>query len=263
MARYCALFSGSKGNCTYVGNRNSGVLVDVGVSAKRIKEALLSRDIAPDSIQGVLITHEHIDHVAGLRVLLKQFHWPVFASEGTLSALVDMKMLLPEIDLIPLTEKEITVGDMQITPFHTSHDAAESMGFCIETADERKIGVATDMGFMQPHIEKQLSGCDLVHIESNHDVLMLKNGSYPFYLKQRILSDKGHLSNEICAKTIVKLAKVGATRFTLSHLSEENNTPARALQTAHTALKEIGMQEGRDYLLQVAPPVSDDDITLF
>jgi phosphoribosyl 1,2-cyclic phosphodiesterase len=137
------------------------------------------------------------------------------------------------------------------------------MGFCIETDDERKIGVATDMGFMQPHIEKQLSGCDLVHIESNHDVLMLKNGSYPFYLKQRILSDKGHLSNEICAKTVVKLARAGATRFTLAHLSEENNTPARALHTTHTALKEIGMQEGRDYLLQTAPPASDDGITLF
>jgi phosphoribosyl 1,2-cyclic phosphodiesterase len=263
MARYCALFSGSKGNSTFVGTASGGILVDVGVSAKRIKEALEMRDITPDRIQGVCITHEHSDHVSGLRVLLKQFGWPVYASKGTLSALLDMNMIPVGTDLIPLENAPVTIGDIQMTPFHTPHDASESMGFCFEMPDERRIGVATDMGYMDKKVEQMLSGCDLVHIESNHDVLMLKNGSYPFYLKERILSDKGHLSNAVCAETVVKLARSGVTRFTLAHLSEENNTTDRAVNTSHTALNAAGMQPGRDYLLDAAPPASQKGITLF
>lgn len=263
MARYCALFSGSKGNCTYIGTSAGGILVDVGVSAKRIKDALSARDIAPESIKGVFVTHEHSDHIAGLRVLTKQYGWTVYGSKGTLSALTESGAVSVGSDLVPLDIKPVAVGDMQITPFHTPHDARESMGFCIETADERKIAVATDMGVMRREIQALLAACDLVHIESNHDISMLRGGSYPQYLKERILSNNGHLSNAMCAATVSALAVSGVTRFVLAHLSEQNNTPALALSSARAALDRDGLQEGRDYLLQVASPASHDAVTIF
>ncbi len=263
MARYCALFSGSKGNCTYIGTSKTGLLVDVGVSAKRVKDALAAREIDPLSIHGVLITHEHIDHVAGLRVLMKQFGWTVYASQGTLSALVENGHVDAAGDLVPLDGKLLEIGDVSVLPFHTPHDARESMGFCIETPDERKLAVATDMGVMRSEVQRILSSCDLVHIESNHDIAMLKNGGYPQYLKERILSNNGHLSNAMCAATVCALAKAGVTRFTLAHLSEQNNTPSLALSTNRMALERDGFAEGRDYLLQVAAPCSDRAVTVF
>lgn len=263
MARYCALFSGSKGNCTYIGTLAGGILVDVGVSAKRIREALYARDIPPESIRGVFITHEHSDHIAGLKVLTKQYGWTVYASKGTLSALTEDACVSPVSDLVPLDMKPVTVGDMQILPFHTPHDARESMGFCIETPDERKIAVATDMGVMRQEVQAILAACDLVHIESNHDIGMLRNGSYPYYLKERILSNNGHLSNAMCAATVSALAQAGVTRFTLAHLSEQNNTPALALSTTRAVLARDGFEEGREYLLEVASPVSQNAVTVF
>ncbi len=262
MAKYCSLFSSSKGNCTYIGTANSGILVDVGVSAKRIREALEARDIDPQTIQGVCITHEHSDHIAGLRVLTKQYGWTVYASEGTLSALLEEGHVNAKSDVVPLHTAAVTIGDMQVTPFHTPHDARESMGFCVSTPDERKIGVATDMGVMRKEVERLLSACDLVHIESNHDIAMLRAGTYPLYLQQRILSDRGHLSNVMCAQSVAALAKAGVSRFVLAHLSEQNNTPALAKQTALSALAREGMQDGRDYLLGAAAPVSRCCVTL-
>lgn len=263
MARYGALFSGSKGNCTYVGTAAGGILVDVGVSAKRIKAALCDREISPERIFGILITHEHSDHIAGLRVLTKQYGIPVYAAPGTLTALLSMKAVDVASDLIPLDETAVCVGDMQVTPFHTPHDAAESMGFCIETPDERRIAVATDMGEMRPSVLERLSNCDLVHMESNHDVTMLQNGPYPYPLKKRILSVSGHLSNTACAQAACELAATGVARFTLAHLSEQNNTPALALQTTGAALCQAGFTMGADYLLQVAAPISTSPLTVF
>ncbi len=264
MARYGALFSGSQGNSTYIGTGTQGLLVDVGVSAKRICVALDQREILPETIAGVFITHEHSDHVAGLRVLTKRFHWPVYASEGTLTALMEAGAISPGSDVIPVYDGEdIAVGDFMVTPFHTPHDARESMGFCLQTPDERKIGLATDMGIMLPEVEKRLGDCDLVHIESNHDVNMLKYGLYPFSLQQRILSDRGHLSNEVCAETVARLAAVGVARFTLAHLSQNNNTPMIARRVTVSALSGEGLACDRDYLLQVASPVSETPLTIF
>ncbi len=264
MARYGALFSGSQGNCTYVGTGTQGLLIDVGVSAKRIGEALCRREISSEQIAGVLITHEHCDHIAGLRVLTKRYHWPVYASEGTLTALMTSGAITPGCDIIPLYDREpIAIGELQVTPFRTPHDARESMGFCIETPDERKIGVATDMGVMWSEVENELALCDLVHIESNHDVTMLKCGPYPYPLQQRILSDRGHLSNEVCAGVVARLAAAGVARFTLAHLSANNNTPGLARRTTVSALGAAGLVCDRDYLLQVASPVSETPLTIF
>lgn len=261
MAEYCSLFSSSKGNCTYVGTTSGGILVDVGVSAKRVREALEARGIDPCSIKGICITHEHSDHIAGLRVLTKQFGWTVYASEGTLSALLEEGQINPKSDLVPLRTAAVTIGDLEVTPFHTPHDSRESLGFCVQTPDERKIGIATDMGVMRKEVETLLSACDLVHIESNHDIAMLRAGAYPLYLQERILSDRGHLSNVMCARSVANLAKAGVSRFVLAHLSEQNNTPSLATETALAALSQEGMQNGKDYLLGAAAPISRRDVT--
>lgn len=263
MARYCPLFSGSKGNCTFVGTADSGILVDAGVSAKRIKDALSARDIALQSLQGVCITHEHSDHIAGLRVLIKQLGLTVYASAGTLSALIDMQVITSGCNIVPLDTDGVTVGDFYITPFHTPHDARESMGYCIETPDERRVGIATDMGYMRPEVENILSQCDLVHIESNYDVGMLRSGFYPLVLQDRIASDRGHLSNSECAATVARLALQDVTRFTLAHVSENNNTPILAQRASTTALAQAGFAVGDDCFLHVASPVGQSAPIIF
>lgn len=263
MARYCPLFSGSSGNCTYIGTAAGGLLVDAGVSAKRIETALREREIDPASIRGVLITHEHTDHIAGLRVLLKRYHYPVYTAAGTREKLM-ADGVLAETDTADALDAGLhTIADMEVRAFHTSHDAAESMGYCIHTPDDRWVAVATDMGTVTAEVRQAITGCDLVHIESNHVVQMLENGPYPYPLKRRILSERGHLSNDACAQELVSLAGQGTTRFTLAHLSKENNSPDLAYMTAHAALSRGGLREGVDYLLRVARPQGDNEMVVF
>ncbi len=263
MARYCPLFSGSSGNCLYVGSADGGILIDAGVSARRIETALRDRGIDPASIRAVLVTHEHSDHVAGLRVLTKRYPIPVFASQGTLEELLRAGRLGADNAFAVIDEQGIEVAGMEVTAFRTPHDSAESLGFCIHTADDRRIAVATDMGYMPPLVRQALSGCDLVYIESNHDVRMLENGPYPYVLKKRILAKTGHLSNEACACELPALARTGTTRFVLAHLSVENNLPDLAFITARSALEAEGMREGTDYLLQVAERASTQKVNVF
>ena len=231
MARYCPLFSGSSGNCCYIGSAAGGVLVDAGVSARRIETALREREIDPGSIRAICVTHEHSDHVAGLRVLTRRYGMPVFASRGTLEELLHAGIL------------------------------GERDAFAV--IDEEGIEVATDMGYMTPVVRKALRGCDLVHIESNHDIRMLENGPYPYFLKKRILAKTGHLSNEACAAELPQFAQEGTTRFVLAHLSAENNLPDLAYVTSQAALQEAGLRAGVDFLLQVAERVSTEKVTVF
>ena len=263
MMRYCSLFSGSSGNCTYVATRDGGVLVDTGVSAKRISAALAERDIDPHSIRTVLVTHEHTDHVAGLRVLCKRYGWSVLASEGTLDALAQSDRVTQEQRLYAVSSgKPITIGDLTVTPFATPHDSRSSLGFRFD-ADDRSLAIATDMGYMMPEVLDVLRGCQLLHIESNHDPVMLRNGPYPYPLKKRIFSDLGHLSNEACAAVLPELVRAGATRIALAHLSQHNNTPQLAERTARDALAMQGIDVGRDCLLWVAEPQSTQPIVYF
>ena len=263
MARYCPLFSGSSGNCTYIGTAEGGILVDAGVSAKRIETALRERDIEPHSIEAVFVTHEHIDHISGLRLLTKRYGWRVYASCGTLEAIADTRPLEPQTVCEVIGETGVCAAGMEIQPFATSHDSRESLGFRITLPDGRRVAVATDTGVMTDTVRAALSGCDLVHIESNHDVRMLENGPYPYYLKRRILADTGHLSNDACAAELTALAQNGTTRFVLAHLSRENNLPEIAYMTAQAALCGAGMQENVDFLLQVAPRGAEAPVTLF
>lgn len=263
MMRYCSLFSGSSGNCTYIATSNGGVLVDAGVSAKRIQQALCEREVDPRSIRAVLVTHEHTDHVAGLRVLCKRYGWPVLASEGTLDALVQKGCVEADARLyVVSSDKPITIGEMSVTPFWTPHDSRASMGFRFD-AEDRSMAVATDMGYMMPEVMDVLRGCDLLHIESNHDPVMLQNGPYPYSLKMRILSDRGHLSNDACAAVLPDLVRAGATRIALAHLSQHNNTPELAERTACNALSSQDIRVGEDCLLWVAQPNGGQPIVYF
>jgi len=264
MLRYCSLFSGSSGNSTYVGTASGGLLIDVGVSARRISTALKEREIDPKSIRAVLLTHEHNDHVAGLRVLCKQYGWPVIASEGTLDALTEHNAVNPEQRLYCLPQdKRLAVAGMQITPFATPHDSRQCYGYRIDSEDGRSLAMTTDLGYMSQTVMDTILGCQFVHIESNHDPELLMGGDYPYWLKQRIRGQGGHLSNQDCAAVLPDLLEAGATRMVLAHLSEHNNTPAIAQNCAASALSAYGATEGRDYLLSVAKTVGDSPIIYF
>lgn len=260
MARFCSLFSGSSGNCTYVSSGNSGILIDAGVSAKRIREALEARGVALSSIRGIFVTHEHSDHIAGVRVLAKQCDCPVYASKGTLLGM-EKAHALPEGRIAALSAGEaVAVDDLQITAFATPHDTPESTGYAVETADGTRLAVATDMGELTRPVFDLLCGCDLVLLESNHDVAMLRSGPYPPFLQERILSKRGHLSNAACAAALPALVNAGVTRILLGHLSDKNNTPSLAYNTSHAALSEAGITVGNDVRLTVAARVSDEEI---
>ena len=264
MLRYCSLFCGSTGNCTYVGTAEGGLLVDVGVSAKRIIRALESRDIDPASIRAVRVSHEHSDHVAGLRVLGKKYGWPVIASEGTLDALTEEDKTAPNQPLYVVQPGQtVTAAGLRITAFSTPHDSRSCLGFRVDSGDGRSLAVAPDMGYLPQSVLDALTGCQLIHIESNHDPEMLRTGPYPYYLQQRILGQGGHLSNAVCAGALPGLVVAGATRIALAHLSQHNNTPALAQDTAVGALAAADVAVGQDCLLWVTQPDSDQPVLYF
>ena len=237
----------------YFGSGDGGILIDIGMSAKKTAEALQSAGIAPESLGGIYITHEHIDHVRGLRVFVKKYHIPVYASAGTCSAIADQGLLPDGEEASVLGAEGMEAAGIRIRPFHTSHDCREGYGFVMQLPDGRTAALSTDLGYLSEEVRDAIGGCDLVVIESNHDVRMLQNGSYPYPLKRRILSDIGHLSNESCACVLPELIRKGSTRFVLAHLSKENNLPELALETSRVQLQQDGMRENIDYMLSVAP----------
>ena len=241
MAKFCPLFSSSSGNCIYIGTSDGGILIDAGVSAKRITSALDSIGVSPESIGAIFITHEHSDHVNGLRV---------FA--GTLGALDSMCILNGKFTAHEIDESGAEAAGIYVKPFATPHDATQSCGYTAVTPDGRRISVATDLGHMTDTVMNAIYGSDLVMLESNHEIDLLRRGPYPYPLKQRILSDRGHLSNTACSDAAVKLLDSGTVRFMLGHLSKQNNTPELAYETTHSAFTVHGARSGSDYLLGVA-----------
>ncbi len=254
MAKFYPMFSSSKGNCTYIGNASGGLLVDAGVSFKRIKENLEEHDISLGNIKAVLITHEHNDHIKGLKVLLKKTGVPVIASRDTAYALEFHNIIddcTPRVYIDDIDEYKL--GEFIVRRFPTSHDCIGSSGYSIKLSDELKVAVCTDLGIVTDEVSSALSGCDLVMLESNHDPVMLRLGPYPPELKIRVSGDKGHLSNTVSAELIGRLYKSGTRRFVLAHLSENNNTPEKAESAARAALLDAGAKNN-DYILYVAPP---------
>lgn len=253
MSRFCPLFSSSSGNCTFVGTSQYGILVDAGCSCKSIVAALSEQDIDPQCVKAVAVTHEHGDHIKGLRVFLKKYSIPVIASKETLGALFEEQILLPQQPVIEISDFA-AVEDIGIKRIATSHDCDGSSGYVFSLPDERRAAVCTDLGYISDEIRDALIGCDLVMLESNHDINMLKKGPYPFPLKERILGDKGHLSNSACASLLPELVKSGTTRIILAHLSRQNNLPTLAVSAARAALIDAGLKEELDYILYAAPP---------
>lgn len=252
MIRFCSLFSGSSGNSLFLGAGKTRILIDAGLSAKKIVEALCSIGEKPADISAILVTHEHNDHIKGIGIISRKFDVPIFANEATWEAMErEIGPVSIKNKMYFNTESEFEIGDVWVKAFHIPHDASEPVGFNF-FAEGKKITTATDIG----HIDKRLLDCfdrsDLILLESNHDVEMLRVGPYPWFLKKRILGDHGHLSNENAGKVVAYMAENGTRRFLLGHLSRENNFPELAYQTVYNALQEKKIAVGTDVTLEVA-----------
>ena len=233
--RAVALASGSTGNSTLLQWEGGSLLIDAGISARRVRTMLRNEGTELSDLTAILITHDHSDHISGLQVLLRQCACPVFAMPGTAKTL---RMILREHEgRFHDAAGEFLLSEAQITPIPTMHDASESCGWRVETP-EGTFGLCTDLGVVTEDVIEGLCGADLALIESNHDVNMLLHGPYPPYLKRRIRSEFGHLSNEDAAQLAVTLCANGTRSLILGHISRHNNTPAMALRTVSDALRE-------------------------
>lgn len=244
--KFCTFASGSSGNCSILMQGETRILIDAGISMRRIKNSLFSLDCLMERLDGIFITHDHTDHISALKMLLKYYSIPIFATAETAKGIVRQ---IPEAkDRIScLTPGEVfMIGELQVMPFSTPHDAPGSVGYRFE-ADGRSFGFVTDIGFVSSEVLEAVRGVDAAVLEANHDVDMLKCGHYPYYLKRRILSKFGHLSNTDCGALAAELAEAGMRQLILAHLSRDNNTPELARKEVSHAL------EGMDVVLSVAP----------
>lgn len=253
--RLCSIASGSSGNCIYIGHASTHLLVDAGISGRRIEEGLKSIDVPVEKLLGIFITHEHSDHIQGIGVLARKYGIPLYGTKETFAAMQNGKTNIGKVNTAlfrpVLPETAVTVGDIEIMPFSISHDAANPVAYEFR-ADGRKIGMATDLGMYDERIRMHLDGASLLYLEANHDVNMLMVGTYPYYLKQRILGECGHLSNDAAAELICRLHHKGLKHVVLAHLSKENNYPELAYETVRA---ELLMKLGQEPLpsLMVAP----------
>lgn len=235
------LFSSSKGNCTYIKYGSDEILIDAGASATAIEASLSSLGSSLSNIKGILVTHEHSDHVKGLEVISKRFHVPVYMSEKS-EALVSINAPTAADNAVLIDSgDELVLGDIGVKVFDTPHDSVKSLCFRIELGN-KTLGFATDLGHVSDSVQDAVFGADGVIIESNHDEAMLRNGPYPYHLKERILGKNGHLSNSSCAALLPALVRCGAKGIVLAHLSENNNTPFLAYRQSAEMLRSYGVK---------------------
>ena len=225
MLELCSIASGSSGNCICVGDDNTHVLIDAGISGKRIETGLNEFDLKTAEMQGILITHEHFDHIQGLGVLARRYGIPIYATQATADAILRTKSVGKiDEDLFQVIRpgETFSIGDLSIKPIHISHDAADPVAYKVWN-NERTLAVVTDLGTYDQSLIDELQGLDALLLEANHDVNMLQMGIYPYPLKQRILGDRGHLSNERSGQLLCSLLHDDFKSVILGHLSKENN----------------------------------------
>lgn len=252
---FCSIASGSSGNCIFVGTEHTSVLIDAGISGKKVVAGLNAIDRKPEELDGILITHEHSDHIKGLGVLARKYGIPVYCSPGTKEAMLGQHML-GSVDGTLFHEitpdENFQIRELQVHPFRVSHDAAEPVAYRL-TCGKKAVAVATDLGYYDDYIVDNLRELDAVLVESNHDVNMLQVGTYPYYLKRRILGFKGHLSNDNAGRLLGEILHDNMKAVMLGHLSRENNYEALAMATV---CAEITMGENpykaEDFLIQIA-----------
>lgn len=239
MIGFCPLASGSKGNCIYIGTPRVKILLDAGLSAKAIKAKLAQINVDIEEIDAILITHEHTDHIQGLKVLAYNMGIPVFANQETAKGIVEYFHDCPKFKIFS-TGETFEFGDLKIHPFSIQHDTLDPVAFTMHL-DSLKLGFCTDLGFVTTLVQNQLKDCDYLYVEANHQPSMVHASSRPMIYKQRVLSRTGHLSNESCGQLLAHVANSKLKHVHLAHLSSECNTPETALSVVREILKNHGV----------------------
>lgn len=250
---FCSLYSGSSGNSMFVSSDRAKILIDAGLPGKKIDEALKSIKQDPKDLDGIFVTHEHSDHIKGVGVLSRKYDIPIYANASTWTAMESSIGKIKEHNIKIIDKRSITeIKDLDVKAFNIPHDSISPMGYTVINKN-KQISVATDLGTFTREIYDNIKDSQVILLESNHDVSMLKYGPYPYNLKRRILSEIGHLSNDDCAVAIVDLVKNSLNkRVILGHLSNTNNQPDLAYQTVLNVLRENGIDEKRDIRLTMA-----------
>ncbi len=253
--RLCSIASGSSGNCIYVGSDATHLLVDVGISGKKTESGLNYLGLTGRDIDGILVTHEHADHINGLGIMARKYEIPIYATRGTIDAIMQMRGV-GEIEASLFHEvredEKLTIKDLTINPMKISHDAAQPVAYRVSYG-RKKVAVCTDLGHFTDYTVDCLRGMDALLLEANHDVNMLQVGPYPYYLKQRILGDRGHLSNENSGRLLSRVLHDGIQAVLLGHLSKENNLPELAYEAVRMEIT-LGDNpyNANDFKVQVA-----------
>jgi phosphoribosyl 1,2-cyclic phosphodiesterase len=247
---FSSLYSGSSGNSIFISSEHTKVLVDAGMPGKSIESALKEIGEKPEEIDAIFVTHEHSDHIKGVGVLSRKYNIPVYANEMTWKGMFKQVGNIKEHN-IKLMNSPVTIKDMDISSFAIPHDAAAPSGYSL-LSEGKKVCIATDLGYFSEDVKQNIIDADLLLLESNHDVEMLKFGPYPYVLKRRILSDIGHLSNDSCGKAIIEIMNEKQKRIVLGHLSNTNNYPELAYATVANILTENNINIGKDIILSMA-----------
>ncbi len=251
--KVCTLVSGSSANCTYVEVDGRGLLIDAGAGIRRTEALLNSVDSSLSNVKGIFITHEHSDHISGLKTITKKYRIPILANRNTLD---EISFLLPDLDsdlfcTLP-TGGNAKSGSFSVTSFPCMHDSVECAGYVIDTGF-CKVGISTDLGQITDEVTQALNGCKVLVFEANHDIDMLRNGPYPYSLKQRISGPNGHLSNQQAGEALTGFVQHGAEQIYLAHLSKDNNTESLCRCTVENILRRSGIEAEQDVRVRVAP----------
>jgi len=264
---FATLVSGSSGNATVVGHKNRNFLIDCGVSLKALLNNLALLNIPATEIEGIIVTHEHTDHIKGIGPVARKLKIPIFATAGIWEEMTPSLGKIDEQQRIIIKDSFSCAG-LKVQVFPTSHDSRESYGFRIQgpvmgSAREKTLGIATDTGIITEEMNHYLKGCDALIVEANHDEERLWNGRYPWYLKKRISGNRGHLENKQLAEGLLEWIQGNTERVVLAHLSEENNTPELALSTVLKILKDSHVaKDNPDLRLRVAPRYTPHELII-